>query len=260
MIIKINDLIEVKHFCVEGTADAKEYWKPARVIFVNTYPDSHDTETGIRSIDVEYFDGTRDKLKWDTNTIRAVVAPLLFTDLDHRLSVVKRWGIAHTIQTQSVAEHVFNVERIALRIARLWFGIHDHRQLLDIMTMAHHHEDFEALSGDLPTMIKPYFNEGAFEREHKDLVPTFVPSEEWASSCRQIVKLADMLEGFHFLAMERALGNAYLSEHFEYEGPRIMKYVRETWPDNYLIVSLAQKALIDIVAGCKSSRHSRRGR
>lgn len=144
----------------------------------------------------------------------------IFGELDHRLSVVKRWGILLTIQTQSVAEHCFNTERIARRIAIDWFMIRDSDTLNVISQWALHHDDEEALSGDLPSMVKPYFDTFGFRLGYG--LEAAKPHE----TVVQIVKLADKMEGFHFLCMERALGNTYSSEHFTMEWGIIDNYAK----------------------------------
>lgn len=183
---------------------------------------------------------------------------ILFNELDHRLSVVKRWGIAHTIQTQSVAEHVFNVERIAVRIAKAWFNITDETALFRIAKFAHHHDDHEALTGDLPTMVKPYFDEEAFEKDHIDLLP--LPPPLLNNPIQNIVKLADMLEGYHFLCMEKTLGNSYLDEHLEHEGPRIIAFIHATWPKEFALHDSVNHVMWDMRKCNRSTRHSKRGR
>lgn len=179
----------------------------------------------------------------------------VFNDLDHRLSVVKRWAIAETIHKQSVSEHVFNVERMSVRIARDWMGIDDPEALFIIMSYAHHHDDTESLSGDLPTMVKPYFNEPEFTVDHADLVP---PPELVTQLIKDIVKLADMLDGWWFLCVEHQLGNRYLEPHYNFEPGRIMAFANNTWP-NTTIPSLVQSQ-IDSMRDAASIRHSKRGR
>lgn len=180
----------------------------------------------------------------------------VFNELDHRLSVVKRWGILHTIQTQSVAEHVHNVVRIAKRIAVEWFGVDDPAELLDIIEYAHHHDDFEALSGDPPSMIKPYFNEEALEKDHAALIKKYEPAAH--DQCKQIVKLADKLEGYHFLCIENALGNGYSAQHLEKEPDIILRFVGQTWNDKALATRVAN-AMHDMYHE-RSTRFSMRGR
>ncbi|QIG66091.1 dATP triphosphohydrolase [Ochrobactrum phage vB_OspP_OH] len=180
----------------------------------------------------------------------------IFHELDHRLSVVKRWGILHTIQTQSVAEHCFNVERIAARIAYHWFGVRCGEEMLDISQYALHHDDFEAISGDLPTMVKPYFDEAAFENDHADLIK--IPDPCY-NNTKSIVKLADMLEGYRFLCMEITLGNKYAHDHWVLEAPRITKYVMETWPGNHELYQNVCN-LLEKFRREKSTRFSKRGR
>lgn len=179
----------------------------------------------------------------------------IFNDLDHRLSVVKRWGILHTIQSQSVAEHCFNVERMAVRMAKHWFGITDPEKLWEIAKYAHHHDDFEALTGDLPSMVKPYFDEYVFEADHSDLIPVRNPNQE----CVNIVKLADMLEGWHFLCIEDLLGNSYVCNHISHEPNRIVMFVAETWPNNDEIAGNIHETM-NLFTHQISVRHSRRGR
>lgn len=259
--MKINDIVQVSITPDEQGAPTTH--QLARVAYVD-----RDVNGNPYSIDVVYFyDNSRGKVQLSDHryAVTVVESKPLFTDLDHRLSVIKRWQIAHTIQTQSVAEHIFNVERMALRIAMEWFHINVSEPclLLDIMMLAHHHEDYEALSGDIPTMVKPYFNEHQFEKDHADILSrTSKPqvTSSFHTLAVGIVKLADMLEGYHFLCMEKALGNTYMDKHYEYESPRILKYVIDTWTGNERVYALAHQALSSIEYECMSERHSRRGR
>lgn len=181
----------------------------------------------------------------------------IWSDLDHRLSVVRRWGTTQTIHHQSVAEHIFNVERIAVRIAREWFDIRDCGELYLIAKWAHHHEDLEAISGDFPSMVKPYLDEDAMANEHADVLPGVKPDND---DVRKIVKLADMLDSMWFLVVEKKLGNNYLDHHVEYEPTRILQYVEKTW--GYNDVKLLKKVNYAITQMFEeaSVRHSKRGR
>lgn len=177
-----------------------------------------------------------------------------FTELDHRLSVVKRWCILHTLQEQSVAEHVHNVVRIVYRIAGPWFDL-NHQELLTAVTYAHFHDDEESLVGDPPAMIKPYFDSAAFRADHADLltVDTDPPAR-----IRNIVKLADKMEGMQFLAMELALGNQYVREHYKAEFGIIGQMVKERFDQPVYLKVMDWLSELDTWPP-KSTRHSRRG-
>lgn len=179
----------------------------------------------------------------------------VFSDLDHRLSVVKRWGILHTIQNQSVAEHVHNVVRITMRIGYNWFHL-DRDQMLTAIIWAHHHDDAESLTGDLPTMVKPWFDEDEFEMAHEDLLTvTTLPPDD----IENIVKLADKMEGLYFLYMERALGNLYADYHVDAELPIIQKFIVRVWGKDSPILKKFG-AWETSIRKIRSQRHSRRGR
>lgn len=176
----------------------------------------------------------------------------IFNELDHRLSVVKRWAILHTIQQQSVAEHCFNVERIARRIAVQWFNL-PQQELNEISQYALHHDDLESIMGDPPTMIKPYLDEKAMANDHQDIVPTPLVAEH----LRAIVKLADLLEGYHFICIERLLGNKFVENHFKNYPAEISNHVKSCFSSS---VAAKVRSLMQDMATDISERHSRRGR
>lgn len=130
----------------------------------------------------------------------------MLSELDDRLSTLKRWGILRTITIQSVAEHVFNVQRIAVRIARV-LKITDWEKLYRISQAALHHDDEEAIIGDSPSTAKGYVT-----KERID-----VGGQAWYDGAdegtKAVVKLADLMEALHFLTLEMHMGNQYVATH-----------------------------------------------
>jgi hypothetical protein len=131
---------------------------------------------------------------------------MIFGELDARLSMVQRWVVVNTIKKQSVAEHCFNVERIARRIAMEWFGIHNKEDLDEISQIALHHDDDEAIYGDVPSPVKHILSETYLDSRRRLWYNADGPLVH-------IVKLADKMEAYQFLTMESKLGNTYISEY-----------------------------------------------
>jgi len=146
----------------------------------------------------------------------------IFSELDMRLSVVPRWVVVPTIQKQSVAEHCFNVERIARQIAQQWFNIRDTDRLDRISQLALHHDDDEAITGDIPSPAKTILSEKYLDNR----------ARLWYNahgSLGLIVKLADLMEMYRFLVMETMLGNQYIDEYLT----ELLNKVRNVYPDQY---------------------------
>ena len=127
-----------------------------------------------------------------------------------------------------MAEHCFNVQRICINIAP-WFGINDVLELFLLSQAALHHDDFEALTGDIPGIAKHYI---AVDESGVD-----TGSRVWYDSAgdkvKSIVKLADLLEAFHFLAIESQMGNWYLFEHKTNVRLDVENYIKShtEWPE-----------------------------
>lgn len=151
---------------------------------------------------------------------------VVFDELDSRLGSIRRYNLFFTVQHQSVAAHVFNVQRIAMRIARQWFCVGDAALLLRISEWASHHDDLEALSGDILAMAKPYFDEHAFN-EDNGVIYSADPLEPE----RLIVKLADIMECTYFLYREMSHGNLYLANHIEWMESRLLSFTERMCPD-----------------------------
>jgi 5'-deoxynucleotidase YfbR-like HD superfamily hydrolase len=148
----------------------------------------------------------------------------VLNELDYRLSGLRRFALL-PVSRQSVAEHSFNVARAAHRI---WVMLGKPCNLGDLLTWAIHHDDPESLSTDIPTMVKPYFDEERFIADHRDLLEHPCPS---TPEIKRIVKLADMLEGYHFLCRERTFGNIYVMAHIQNYPLEIKRYFDEAFPD-----------------------------
>ena len=151
----------------------------------------------------------------------------LMHELDDRLSVVKRWGIVRTIGVQSVAEHCFNVQRICIKLAP-HLGIDDYGEMFELSQAALHHDDDEAVTGDIPGPAKIHVR--ATEKG-VDVGATAWYTDS-SDAIKAIVKLADMLEAYHFLTMEFHLGNFYLRRHRLALRAKIEQHIESqtSWP------------------------------
>lgn len=126
-----------------------------------------------------------------------------------RLSDVPRWTVVPTIRPQNVAEHSFHVASLAL-----WLGprhaavAQGSISMGDVLTAALCHDEFESVSGDIPSPVKK-------------LVCT-LPLEEKISAfsatgeIKRIIKICDLLEALVFLKEETHMGNCRIDEIFDY--------------------------------------------
>lgn len=180
----------------------------------------------------------------------------IFNDLDQKLSALKRWSIADTIRQQSVAEHCFNVERIAIRLAEKIFHIHDIFTLYCIFHYAHHHDDDEALFGDTPTMAKPFLDKDGMREAAAEYLVDGAPTP-MNDVVKSIVKIADVFDGWHFLSMEYKMGNTYLDQHYLHEKRRVEEFIYALFDDEVIRRQLMQ--VRDEIDSIVSRRISPRG-
>lgn len=127
----------------------------------------------------------------------------IFGEIDTRLSLVPRWTVVPTIQKQNVAMHCFNVERIARRMAVHWLNILDPAVLDNLSQIALHHDDDEAVTGDMPSPAKSILAENYLDKV----------ASAWYNEpgpLRELVKLADRMEAYWFLTVEVKLGNTFI--------------------------------------------------
>lgn len=144
-----------------------------------------------------------------------------FGELDLRLGIVPRWVILPMIQKQCVATHCFLVERIARHIAVEIFGITEKLHLDEISQWALHHDDEEALIGDIPTPGK----------RHVSIDRRILPQAPSYPHHLHIVKIADLMETFFFIVRDIKLGNGYVLTHAHRISEQLRDYIRETVTD-----------------------------
>lgn len=150
----------------------------------------------------------------------------LFGELDHRMSVVKRWGVVETIREQNLATHSYNVAIMADRIAR---------RLSDDMKIAHaavlyalYHDKVESVTGDFPSYMKVHVDERAavaiVSRDEEDTNDGSAGDDPMV---RFIVKSADFVDACVFLRMEISLGNRSVAYHLRHLEHRFRKYIED---------------------------------
>ena len=92
--------------------------------------------------------------------------------------------------------------------------------------------------------------------DHQDLIPRIVPETD----VRDIVKLADLLEGFHFICMERQLGNQYVHNHWKNYHDEIFGHIEKCWPARSQQLWVVVGDEMALWSEQMSTRFSRRGR
>jgi 5'-deoxynucleotidase YfbR-like HD superfamily hydrolase len=105
---------------------------------------------------------------------------------------VTRWHIVDFVKNQSVAEHSFNVALLAGFLAQKkglpW---------QEVMISALYHDLGEALTGDMPTVLKEAINySDPVEHRMKYLG---APIKESNPEYKEVIKLADLVDAVYFL-------------------------------------------------------------
>lgn len=120
------------------------------------------------------------------------------------LTIVPRWTIVRTARLQSVAEHSFAVAIIAEQILRLNEHLTVHEPGLTplcrrerVLWHALTHDVDESVTGDIPRHAKKLVLRP--KREIPVLVA--IPGEPLTLAELRVVKLADMMEAYTFIAM-----------------------------------------------------------
>lgn len=115
-----------------------------------------------------------------------------------RLYHVKRWNMVEVSRPQSVAEHTFGVIAIALAIVERIHSGGDCEDLkAAVMQCAFIHDVGEVMIGDVPTPVKNLCKE-VREVEYR-LSFAGLAHTQFGKEVKEIVKLADMIEGYVYL-------------------------------------------------------------
>lgn len=125
-----------------------------------------------------------------------------------RAGYVKRWNIVNTTRQQTLAEHLFNVAAISEHLLTE-LNLFDMRDI--ILSWALVHDVPEVVCGDTPTPTKMRMVENEFDMEtiYNQIDSNYKMTRSMAIERGipyDLVKLADVMEGIHFL-VENGVGN-----------------------------------------------------
>lgn len=140
-----------------------------------------------------------------------------------RLQVVQRWNIVHTVKTQSVAEHSFNVVLIVREMCHKIPTI-DSLDRKNLMIRALDHDMEEVFTGDLPSTSKSF----KLPKNRLD----------------GILKLADLIEAEYFLSQYGGHSKHTISAYI-WLGERIGEVLQHSRDMGWLGVAEATRQVRD---------------
>ena len=140
-----------------------------------------------------------------------------------RLQVVQRWNIVHTVKTQSVAEHSFNVVLIVREMCSKIPTI-DPLDRKNLMIRALDHDMEEVFTGDLPSTSKSF----KLPKNRLD----------------GILKLADLIEAEYFLSQYGGHSKHTISAYI-WLGERISEVLQHSRDMSWLGVAEAARQVRD---------------
>lgn len=140
-----------------------------------------------------------------------------------RLQVVQRWNIVHTVKTQSVAEHSFNVVLIVREMCSKIPTI-DPLDRKNLMIRALDHDMEEVFTGDLPSTSKSF----KLPKNRLD----------------GILKLADLIEAEYFLSQYGGHSKHTMSAYI-WLGERISEVLQHSRDMGWLGVAEAARQVRD---------------
>lgn len=125
-----------------------------------------------------------------------------------RASHVKRWHIVQTANSQSLAEHTYNVTVISgsLAAAMQWPGLLHDSERLKLVMWAMNHDLIEVRTGDMPTPFKRALEDAGGKKALVDAEDRIDPDQAGkarlvkGTPIEMIVKLADQIEAIWWLA------------------------------------------------------------
>lgn len=162
-----------------------------------------------------------------------------------RLDAVKRWGIVRVSREQSVAEHTFNVQAIALAI---WQSVHEQKlretragDIADLLLYALTHDLPESITGDINSRMKRLLPDEVMPDIERQLFPALVLAQHEASSlAKEIVKAADVIEAVRYLILHGVDADAarVCKELLSYAG-YLVKRLPGSYPVLKQVISLS---------------------
>lgn len=162
------------------------------------------------------------------------------------LADVPRWAIIRTIRSQSVAEHQFQVARIAIKLWDQLLGElrpRDYACKCMMIEYALTHDDDEVVTGDIPSNAK---KTGGVIVKHKYIKNGVF---DWVA---KFVKIADVIEGLLFIEEEIRMGNSTLKNLRGKNVEEVIRRIEEfnEWYEYEYSLEIDKEIVFKMVESC----------